>query len=87
MKVNINLKKDRVLIKLLEAENKTESGIIIPETAESVPNEGIIVAVGPNCTENKVDDIVIFSKYGTELIKLDNEDYILTTEEYIIGNR
>ncbi len=80
-KLNIKPLADRVLVEPLEAETKTASGIIIPDTAKEKPQKGSIVAVGPGTMENpvtvKVGDSVLYGKYsGTEL-KLDGKDYLL----------
>ena len=71
-KLNIKPLADRVLVEPLEAETKTASGIIIPDTAKEKPQKGSIVAVGPGTKENpvtvKVGDSVLYGKYsGTEL--------------------
>ena len=71
-KMNIKPLADRVLVEASEAETKTSSGIIIPDTAKEKPQRGKIVAVGPGTKENpitvKVGDIVLYGKYsGTEL--------------------
>ena len=80
---------DRVLVEPLEAETKTASGIIIPDTAKEKPQKGSIVAVGPGTKENpvtvKVGDSVLYGKYsGTEL-KLDGKDYLIMRESDILA--
>ena len=74
MSVNIRPLEDRILVKPLEAEQTTASGLVIPDTAKEKPQEGKVVAVGPGRFDDegekripvdvKVNDIVIFSKYG-----------------------
>lgn len=68
----------RVLIKPLEQENKTSSGLLLPETAKEKPQTGVVVAVGDDeDIKLKVDDKVLFAKYtGTEF-KLDGVEYLL----------
>ena len=71
-KLNIKPLADRVLVEPLEAETKTASGIIIPDTAKEKPQKGNVVSVGPGTKENPVTlksgDIVLYGKYaGTEL--------------------
>lgn len=68
----------RVVIKPLEQEAKTASGLFIPETAKEKPQSGLVVAVGDaEEIKLKVDDRVLFAKYtGTEF-KLDGQDYLL----------
>ena len=87
-KLNIKPLADRVLVEPLEAETKTASGIIIPDTAKEKPQKGSIVAVGPGTKENpitvKVGDSVLYGKYsGTEL-KLEGKDYLIMRESDIL---
>ena len=88
-KLNIKPLADRVLVEPLEAETKTASGIIIPDTAKVKPQKGNIVAVGPGTKENpvtvKVGNTVLYGKYsGTEL-KLDGKDYLIMRESDILA--
>ena len=88
-KLNIKPLADRVLVEPLEAETKTASGIIIPDTAKEKPQKGSIVAVGPGTKENpvtvKVGDSVLYGKYsGTEL-KLEGKDYLIMRESVILA--
>ena len=88
-KLNIKPLADRVLLEPLEAETKTASGIIIPDTAKEKPQKGNIVAVGPGTKENpvtvKVGDSVLYGKYsGTEL-KLEGKNYLIMRESDILA--
>ena len=85
---------DRVLIKVLDSEEKTKGGIIIPDTAKEKPQEGKVVAVGPgkrldngSIQEMGVNkgDKILFSKYGGTEVKVDGEDYIIMREDDILG--
>ena len=85
---------DRVLIKVLDSEEKTKGGIIIPDTAKEKPQEGEVVAVGPGAkTEDgkivkmdvKVGDKGIFGKWSGTEIKIDNIEYSIMKESDIIG--
>ncbi|MCD6223336.1 MAG: co-chaperone GroES [Deltaproteobacteria bacterium] len=76
---------DRVLAKLLESEEKTESGIIIPDTAKEKPQEAEIVEVGNEVENVKKNDKVLFAKYGGTEVKIEGEDYIILKEEDILG--
>jgi len=85
---------DRVLVKRIESEAKTASGIIIPETAKEKPMEGEIVAVGTGARneagnvialEVKKGDRVLFGKWSGTEIKLDGEDYLVMKESDIVG--
>ena len=87
--MNIKPLADRVLVEPLEAETKTASGIIIPDTAKEKPQKGNIVAVGPGTKENpvtvKVGDSVLYGKYsGTEL-KLEGKNYLIMRESDILA--
>ena len=85
---------DRVLIKVLDSEEKTKGGIIIPDTAKEKPQEGEVVAVGPG-TKNedgevapmdvKVGDIVLFGKWSGTEVKIDGKEYSIMKESDIMG--
>ena len=84
---------DRVLVRPDVAEEKTASGIIIPDTAKEKPQRGTVVAVGPGKVENgikidmtvKAGDKVLYGKYsGTEL-NLDGADFLIMRESDILG--
>ena len=85
---------DRIVVKRLEAENKTKGGLIIPDTAKEKPIEGKVVAVGNGKVlkdgkvrplEVKVGDTVLFGKYtGTE-VKLDGEEHVLIREDDVLA--
>jgi chaperonin GroES len=82
---------DRVIIKALPSEERTKSGIIMPDTAKEKPQEGEIIAVGPGRTEKgeriavdvKVGDKVIYSKYAGTEVKFDGEEYLILRESDI----
>ena len=85
---------DRVVVKPQPAEEKTKSGIVLPDAAKERPQEGTIVAVGTGRVldngqkvplEVKVGDKVIYSKYGGSEVKIDNEEYIILTEKDILA--
>lgn len=85
---------DRVLIKPLEAEEKTKGGIILPDTAKEKPQEGQVVAVGKGkVTEDgkvqplevKVGDKVLYGKYSGTEIKIEGEDHLIVKEEDILA--
>jgi len=87
--------RDRVLVRpISEDQSKTKSGIIIPESTEKErPEQGEVIAVGEGRTENgkviplsvKVGDRVVFSKYGYDEIKIDEEEYFILKEEQILA--
>lgn len=89
MSVSIKPLADRVLVEPAAAEEKTASGIIIPDTAKEKPQRGIVVAVGPGKTDEpttvKVGDSVLYGKYsGTEL-QLEGKDYMIMRESDILA--
>ena len=84
---------DRVLVQPKPAEDKTDSGIIIPDSAEEKPQEGTVVAAGPGKVENgnKIDmsvsegDEVLYGKYSGTEVTLDGEEYLIMRESDILG--
>ena len=87
---------DRVLVKPMEREEKTKSGIYLPDTAKEKPQEGKVIAVGPGKMSDdgkrivldiKVGDTVIYAKYGGAEIKIDDEDMIILRESDILAKK
>ncbi len=85
---------DRVVIKPDPEEQKTKSGIVLPDTAKEKPSEGTVIAVGTgrildNGTkvpvEVKIGDKIIYSKYGGTEVKIDGEEYIILAERDILA--
>jgi len=85
---------DRVLIRRVEAEEKTTGGIIIPDTAREKPMEGEVVAVGPGARgedgklqplDVKAGDRVLFGKWSGTEVKLDSEELIIMKESDLMG--
>lgn len=86
---------DRLVLKVAEvAEEKTKSGLYVPDTAKEKPQEGEVLAVGPGALndkgeritmEVKVGDKVIFSKYGGMEIKVEGEEYLVLSERDILA--
>lgn len=91
--MNIKPLADRVVIKALPMEEKTKSGIIMPDTAKEKPQEGEVVAVGPGKVEKgerialdvKVGDRVIYSKYAGTEMKYDGLEYLILKESDILA--
>jgi chaperonin GroES len=80
---------DRVLIEPNAAEEKTASGIIIPETAKEKPQKGTVIAVGPGTEDEKMEvkkgDVVLYGKYsGTELT-IEGKDYLIMKQSEILA--
>ena len=89
MAIKIQPLSDRVLVEPQDAETKTASGIIIPDSAKEKPQQGKVVAVGKGKKDHdmtvKVGDTVLYGKYsGTEL-KLEGEDYLMMREDDILA--
>jgi len=87
---------DRVVVKPIEREEKTKSGIYLPDTAKEKPQEGKVIAVGPGrlsedgkrlVPDIKVGDIVIYAKYGGTEIKIDDEELIILRESDILAKK
>jgi chaperonin GroES len=85
---------DRVVVKRIEAEQKTKGGIIIPDSAKEKPQEGLVVAVGPGGRDEagklipidiKNGDKVLFGKWSGTEIKLDGEELLIMKESDIMG--
>ena len=85
---------DRVVVKRLDAEEKTASGIIIPDTAQEKPSQGEIVAVGPGGRDEagklvpldvRVGDTVLFGKWSGTEVKIDGKDLLIMKESDIMG--
>ena len=85
---------DRVVVKRVEAEEKSKGGIIIPDTAKEKPQQGEVVAVGPGGRDEngkliamdlKAGDRVLFGKWSGTEVKLDGEDLLIMKESDIMG--
>lgn len=84
---------DRVVVRPLDREEKTSSGIFLPDTAKEKPQEGEVVAVGPGRFEDgkrvelevKVGDRVIFSKYAGTEIKVDEDEVLILRESDVLA--
>jgi chaperonin GroES len=85
---------DRVIVKRLEEERKTASGIVIPDTAAEKPDQGEVIAVGPGKRDEngkhialdvKVGDKVLFGKYAGQTVKVQGEELLVMREEDIMG--
>ena len=80
---------ERVVIKRLEAEEKTQSGIVLPGQAKEKPQMAEVVAVGPGTEEDKMElkvgDLVIFSQYAGTQIKYQGEEYTILSQRDILA--
>ena len=87
---------DRVVIKVIEREEITKGGLVLPDTAKEKPQEGKVIAVGPGklgddgkrvALEVKVGDTVIYARYAGTEIKLDDEEVVVLRESDILAKR
>ena len=95
MSVNIKPLEDRILVKTLEAEQTTASGLVIPDTAKEKPQEGEVIAVGPGRFNEdgderipldiSVGDKVIYSKYGGTEVKYSGEEYLILSARDVLA--
>jgi chaperonin GroES len=92
--MNIRPLHDRVIVKRLEEERKTASGIVIPDTAAEKPDQGEIIAVGKGKVSDdgkvraldvKVGDKVLFGKYSGQAVKIKGDEYLVMREEDLMG--
>jgi chaperonin GroES len=88
-KINFKPNEDRVLVEPAEAETKTASGIIIPDTAKEKPQKGKIIAVGEGVKDKpvtvKVGDNVLYGKYSGTEINIDGKEYLIMRNSDIFG--
>lgn len=93
-KMNLKPLADRVVIKKLDAEEKTAGGIVIPDTAKEKPQKGEVLAVGPGktCEDGKKQsmelnqgDKVLFAKYSGTEVKIDGVEYVILRERDILA--
>jgi chaperonin GroES len=85
---------DRLLVRRLNAEEKTSGGIIIPDTAQEKPQEGEVVAVGPGGRDERgqrvpvevsVGDRILFGKWSATEVKIEGKDYVILKETDVMG--
>ena len=95
MSVSIKPLEDRIVVKPLEAEQTTASGLVIPDTAKEKPQEGEVLAVGPGRFDDdgdkripldvKVGDTVLYSKYGGTEVKYNGEEYLILSSRDVLA--
>ena len=85
---------DRVVVRRIDAENKTLGGIIIPDTAQEKPQQGEVIAVGPGARDEqgrivpldvKTGDTVLFGKWSGTEVKVDGQELLIMKESDIMG--
>lgn len=91
---NIKPLEDRIVVQIVEAEQTTASGLVIPDTAKEKPQEATVIAVGPGRVDDKgnripVDvaegDVVIFSKYGGTEVKYGGAEYLILSARDVLA--
>jgi chaperonin GroES len=96
MAVKLQPMGDRLVVKPMQSEEKTKSGIYLPDTAKEKPQEGKVVAVGPGRVTDdgkripmdvEIGDIVVYAKYGGSEIKIDDEELIIMRESDILAKK
>ena len=94
MSVNIKPLEDRIVVKALEAEQTTASGLVIPDTAKEKPQEGEVLAIGPGRIDDngqrvpldvQVGDKVIYSKYGGTEVKYGGEEFLILSARDVLA--
>ncbi len=94
MSVNIKPLEDRIVVKALEAEQTTASGLVIPDTAKEKPQEGEVLAIGPGRVDDngqrvpldvQVGDKVIYSKYGGTEVKYGGEELLILSARDVLA--
>ena len=94
MSVSIKPLEDRIVVKTLEVELTTPSGLVIPDTAKEKPQEGEVLAVGPGRIDDNgnrvpldvsVGDVVIYSKYGGTEVKYGGEEYLVLSARDLLA--
>ena len=96
MAVKLQPMGDRLVVKPMQSEEKTKSGIYLPDTAKEKPQEGKVIAVGPGrmtdegkriAPDVEVGDVVLYTKYGGSEIKIDGEEFIIKRESDILAKK
>ena len=95
MSVSIKPLEDRIVVKPLDAEQTTASGLVIPDTAKEKPQEGEVMAVGPGRFDDegekripldvKVGDTVLYSKYGGTEVKYSGEEFLILSARDVLA--
>ncbi len=94
MSVNIKPLEDRIVVKALEAEQTTASGLVIPDTAKEKPQEGEVLAIGPGRVDDNgnripldinIGDKVIYSKYGGTEVKYAGTEYLILSARDVLA--
>ena len=94
MSISIKPLEDRIVIRQVEAEQTTASGLVIPDTAKEKPQEGEVIAVGPGRVDDKgnripvdvkVGDVVIYSRYGGSEVKYEGQEFQILSSRDVLA--
>jgi chaperonin GroES len=89
MKINFKPNEDRILVEAMEPENKTASGIYIPDTAKEKPQSGKVIAVGEGLKDKpvtvKIGDQIFYGKYSGTEITIDGKEYLIMRNSDVLG--
>ena len=94
MSISIKPLEDRIVIRQVEAEQTTASGLVIPDTAKEKPQEGEVIAVGPGRVDDngnripvdvRVGDVVIYSRYGGTEVKYDGQEFQILSSRDVLA--
>ena len=94
MSISIKPLEDRIVIRQVESEQTTASGLVIPDTAKEKPQEGEVIAVGPGRVDDngnripvdvKVGDVVIYSRYGGTEVKYEGQEYQILSSRDVLA--
>ena len=94
MSISIKPLEDRIVVRQVEAEQTTASGLVIPDTAKEKPQEGEVIAVGPGRVDDngnripvdvKVGDVVIYSRYGGTEVKYEGQEYQILSSRDVLA--
>jgi len=94
MSISIKPLEDRIVIRQVEAEQTTASGLVIPDSAKEKPQEGEVIAVGPGRVDDngnripvdvKVGDVVIYSRYGGTEVKYDGQEFQILSSRDVLA--
>jgi len=83
--MNLQPLADRIVLEQLEAEEKTASGIVLPDSAKEKPKAAKVLAVGKDVNEVKVGDTVLYKSYGPDEVKLEGKEYLIGKEEDLLA--
>ncbi len=83
--MNLQPLADRIVMEQLDAEEKTASGIVLPDSAKEKPKMAKVLAVGKEVKEVKAGDTVLYKSYGPDDVKVDGEEYLIAKEEDLLA--